>query len=367
MPRYPKPPLAARVTDHLRNEIISGQRRGELSGIRLLMKEFRVSKSTMMFALRGLEESGFLHPAEPGRARKILPVKGQGTIVSANRPSRVIMITHRPKDRLYKTDLDMLTNIKKKIIHARRSFECVSFPQILQASGVDGLNELLFRHPADLYLVVRAHQQCATWLAQSSVPVIFLGGDLTQECQPRVSYQLEEMVSPVIEKLVQLGHHRIVYMQPEEYFSESPETSSQSQIIQKLLMENGVAASPFHCPQWGTSRDDFWENLKRYKLTPPTALILSEPWMITLCFSFFIRYGFRYPEDISLVCLERSPLFADCYPEISCVIKSIGNYTSKVMSQIDQILLKGRNKPQRSIIEVTMFHETGSIGLSSDH
>ena len=363
MPRYPKPLLFSRVSDQLSVEISSGDRRGQLPGIRVLMKDFKVSKQTMMQALNRLEEHGYLAPSEPGRARKILPVKGLETIMSANRPLRVIQIYNRPKDELSRTDMSIMTVLKKKVRQSGRIFESVYYPDISNPGGVHNLSELLKNNPADLYLVTRVHEKCAAWLAQSSYPVVYLSGDLLPECLPRVTYHLEEMLTPVIKELVKLGHRRIVYMQHAEQMNESLELSSAGRVVHDILLAQGVQASHYNCPQWGSDWQSFKRSLENaFKLTAPTALIVSEPWMIMLCLCLFVRLGLRYPEDVSLVCLERSPLLENCFPPISCIQKSFGNYSTKVMRVIDEMLLGGRRRSQSSAMGVTEFQKTSSIG-----
>ena len=364
MPRYPKPPLAFRVADQLSEEILSGQRRGQLPGIRGLMTEYRVSKNTMMLAIRRLEEYGYLCPAERGKARTIVPIEtsnGDGS----KKLARVLFITHRQRTQLYRTEFDVKKVLRKKVQQSGREFESIAYPEILKPEGVAGLSEFFTNNPADVYLVTRVHQQCARWLARSPHPIIYLGGHLAPECLPRVTYELEEMVSVAIEELVRLGHHRIVFIHPEEFMDSTLFEGDWGIClrIRELLKGYGVKASPYHYPRWGRSKREFRKHLKKmFQITPPTALVLSEPWMIPACLCFFIRNGIRYPEDVSLICLERSPLFEDCSPKISCIKKSIGNYTSKIISVIDEMLLVGSVSSQRTITAMTTFHKTKSIG-----
>jgi len=363
MPRYPKPPLFARVSDQLRDEILSGNRRGRLPGIRVLMKDFQVSKQTMMLALRRLEEYGYISSSQPGQARSIIPISGfkHSTALTERKP-RVVWITPRQENRLYRTDFSIMKALKKKVEQSGRILETIYFPNISTPSSTDDLSEFLHNNPADLYLVSRVHQECAQWLAQSSYPVIYISGDFQPKCLPRVAYEMVEILPPVIEELVKLGHQRIVYMQPTHYMSESRDLSSVGRLIIKELDQHGISASHYNCPQWGNSREEFLQSLETtFKTTPPTALILHEPWMIVACLCFFIRTGIRYPEDVSLVCLEPSTLLDDCYPRISSLEISIENYTSKLISVIDEILLTPQQTSQRKITAITKFKPTESI------
>jgi len=369
MPRYPKPPLFARVSDQLRDEILSGDRKGILPGIRILMKDFQVSKQTMMLALRRLEEYGYISPSQPGQARSIIPISGfkHSTALTERKP-RVVWIAPREENRLYRTDFSIMKALKKKVEQSVRTFETIYFPHISTPSSTDELSEFLHNNPADLYLVSRVHQKCAQWLAQSSYPIIYMSGDLQPKCLPRVMYQMSEMLPPVIKELVKLGHQRIIYMQSTHYMSESRDLSSVGRLMVKELDQQGISASHYNCPQWGNSQEDFLSSLEStFKTTPPTALIVHEPWMIVTSLCFFIKSGIRYPDDVSLVCLEPAALLDDCYPHISSLEISIENYTSKLMSVIDEMLLTPQQNSQRKITAITKFKPTESIKALITH
>ena len=84
------------------------------------------------------------------------------------------------------------------------------------------------------------------------------------------------------------------------------------------LESGGIQVGEFNVPDWEETKAGFQEILHSlFHLTPPTALILDEPFLYNAAVYFLGKRGLRVPEDVSLVCTDADLTFNWCDPSVA--------------------------------------------------
>lgn len=114
------------------------------------------------------------------------------------------------------------------------------------------------------------------------------------------------------------GHRRISFLCRRQL--RQPQPGRTVRAFLGALEASGVAAGAFNLPDWEESREGFERILDSlFRHTPPTALILDEPFLYYAAVQFLMKRCLRVPEDISLICTDADPGFAWCLPPVSLI------------------------------------------------
>jgi DNA-binding LacI/PurR family transcriptional regulator len=120
----------------------------------------------------------------------------------------------------------------------------------------------------------------------------------------------------VVQRLVELGHRRIVLLSRQERRKPAPGLLENSFLEELGMLE--IPTGPYNLPDWEESRAGLLRCLDSLlQATPPTALLIDEPALFTAAQQHLARRGILAPEDISLVCTDHSPTFDWCEPSIA--------------------------------------------------
>ena len=86
------------------------------------------------------------------------------------------------------------------------------------------------------------------------------------------------------------------------------------------MARSGIATGPYHFPDWedsATGLPHLLDNL--FRLTPPSALIINEPFVFHAVKDHLARQGILAPDRVSLVCSDPDPSFLWLRPAVSRV------------------------------------------------
>lgn len=106
--------------------------------------------------------------------------------------------------------------------------------------------------------------------------------------------------------LIEPGHRRISFLCRREIRLPKPALGVRA-VLGEIKATGGVTGV-FNLPDWEESPEGFERCLDSlFGPTPPTALILDQPFLFNAGFHYLAKRGLRVPQDVSLVCTRRRP------------------------------------------------------------
>ena len=337
------------VAAHLRVELQRGRWGCFMPGRNRLAAELGANQKTVEAALRLLEQEKLLVPQGAGRRRRIvLPDVPPSEL-------RIAVLDYEPATRgeSYMIDLQHLLN---EAGHVAFSTGTTLLELGMNAQRV---SRLVAETQADAWLVVAGSREVLSWFAGQPLPVFALFGRRRGLPIAGVGPDKPPAVVELTQRLVGLGHRRIVMLVRAD--RRLPEPGATERAFLGTLAAHGMQPGSYHLPDWEESVDGFHHCLEGlFRLTPPTALIVDEASLFTAAMQFCARHGLRVPEDVSLVCCDSSPHFAWCKPPVSHirwdsrpVVRRIVRWAANISRGIDD-----RRQSQTS----AEFIEGGTIG-----
>lgn len=340
--------LSLRVADTLEEKVGEGRWKVVLPGIRVLCDEMGVSSRTMMMALRILENRGVLDAAEKGKPRALKT--GFEQTQQEKKQLSVCVLMWRKLEDLSLADRDIVNHFRQEIQEGGGEVNLLVYHEVVKASGGNKIAEVIERNPADGYMVVGAHLSVSEVLVELGVPVAYVGGEHVKGAVPRAGYSMSGMCSEFLEEMVKLGHERCITLLPGVMVRHDEGLSHVEEAIGRVYWEHGLRfVAHFHCPRWGSGLSDLQAGLdKLFRLTPPTALILGDASMVPGVVSFLMQRGLRYPEDVSIACLDGSEALKHFVPPISHITK-MGKSGGKRMFRLLQQRMELRGEMSNEV------------------
>ena len=283
----------------------------ELPGIRALGKQYKVSRDTVEYALRHLEDLGIIAPAQPGRKREVDLSKLQRmTSLRGRSDNHVLFLSACPAGNpafMTRTYYEAFHKLCEKEALFLNFIEIPSEPSELRA-----LLSSLRPRGAILYSVPSAVSDTAFSL---NIPMIGIGSS-----DPHVRGFFTPYAPLIIQAFQQAqtaGHRRIV----------TPMGHWKGSIYEGLAvkLENHFSSDPFSFKRRynfpfvpGATPEDYHAALRElFRYTPPTCIILHDLADYLLASSFFLKEGLRIPDDISVILLSEDLSLKNTVPSIA--------------------------------------------------
>jgi DNA-binding LacI/PurR family transcriptional regulator len=188
----------------------------------------------------------------------------------------------------------------------------------LQDLGRDARRVARFvrRTEAEAWVVVSGSRGVLGWFSEQETPVFALAGRRSGLSIAGIGPDKIPVTAEVTRRLIALGHRRISTMCRRPIRLPQP-----AQTLRAFLGEleaADIAIGDFNLPDWEESKEGFERALDSlFGHTPPTALILDEPYLYYATYQFLARRGLRVPQDVSLVCTDGDPGFVWCQPSVA--------------------------------------------------
>jgi hypothetical protein len=338
------------VAGHLRSELLRGSLSGTMPGVNPIAEELGVNHKTVRAALRQLEDEGLLLDQGRGLPRHIV-------LPRAHAPPalRVALLVPDSGSQDFMIELRHLLG---------KAGHTPLYPnKTLQDLGMDVRSVARFveRTEADAWVVVSGSREVLEWFAEQETPAFALSGRRTGLPIAGIGPDKIPVTAEVTRRLIALGHRRISVMCRRPVRLPQPAKSLRAFLGE--LQAAGIATGEFNLPDWEESREGFGRALDSlFGRTPPTALILDEPYLYYATYHYLARRGLRVPEDVSLVCTDGDPGFAWCQPSVAHfhwdqrpVINRIVRWTSNVA--------RGQEDKGQTLTEAE-FVEGGTVGTA---
>lgn len=300
--------LTDHITEQIRRGMVEGHWRETLPGRDRLAEELGCSHSTVEEALQRLSKMGYLVSQGPGRRRKIQLTEE----VIRPRTLRIAILLYEPSDRK--------TGYLVEMVHRLGSAgHLAAFaPKTMRDLGMDikRISRFVEGMEADVWVVVAGSQELLEWFLRRKTPVFALFGRHRQMNIAGTGVNKGPAYVELVDRLVALGHRRIVNLVREEL--RTPVPGFLDRLFLQRLSHHGIQTGSYNLPDWDDTPKGLHSLLDSlFRTTPPTALLLDEPVLFISARDHLARQGIVAPESVSMACCDADPSFDWCLPQVT--------------------------------------------------
>ena len=338
------------VADYLREAIARRHWGGRLPGGSRLAKDLGVGKSTIEGALALLEADGLLIPQGDRRSRRI-----DLSRVIRERRWNIEILLYEEGDRR----LDYLLELEYKLQQAGHTANFSSATLTEMKMDVGRVARYVERVGADAWVVVGGNRKVLEYFADRPEPVYALFGRQDSVAIPGSVIDNTATLVGAVERLIALGHRRIVTLTREERRNPSPGLFER--LFLETLSRHGIPPGAYNLPDWDEGPGGLQRCLDAlYGLTPPTALILAEPHLLLAAQMHLARRGILSPRDVSILSCDSDSAFRAFEPMIAHVRWNAAPLVRNVTRWAGQF--RQYKQPRRKSVIASEFIEGGTIG-----
>lgn len=335
---------AEQVAAHLREGLLRGRWQGAMPGVAKLEAELGVNHTTMNHALALLEEDGLLvSQGDRKRRRIVLP---EGSMAAG---LRVGILLYEQADNRW-SDFNAL---RHALISA--GFSVVVPDKTLTELDMDvrKIAKVARANEVDAWVVVSASHTVLEWFADQSVPAIAWCGRYPPGNRiASVAPGRESSMNAAIQRLVSLGHHRIVMLTG---------GGGQPAYFTKALESHGIEVGSYHVPALERTPDGLRRCLGSiYSLTPPTALLIDEACIFLPVKDELAQRSIFAPRDVSLICMDYHTMFDWYRPTVAHIRWDMAPLNRRIISWVTNV---SRGKDDRkATFTRSVFVDGGTVG-----
>ncbi len=337
-------------SNYLREEIIRGSLTGAMPGVGKLAEMCGVSQKTVIGAVRQLEHDGLLESQGPGRRSQILLQENQ------------IFATLRIQIFLYhKDDLktDYMMDLLRSLQQADYSVKLAKKTLCELEMDPKRVARFVKMNDTDAWIVQAGSREVLEWFSSQALPAFALFGRRREISMPSCGPNKIPAQHAAIQRLIELGHRKIVCLARKERREPHPGLVEQAFLDQ--LKNSGIKIGTYNLPQWENNIEDFHHCIETlFKYTPPTALIVHTSNLFVAAQLHLARLGILAPEQISLICTDFEPIFDWCQPAVTHIRWRHNKMIDRIVQWAKNVSL-GKDDYRKTFFK-TEFVEGGSIG-----
>jgi DNA-binding LacI/PurR family transcriptional regulator len=305
---------------------------------------------TVEAALVMLEDEGLLQPQGACKRRRIVLPEQFDT------PSmRVGILLYAPED----TKIYYNVDLQHRLLNAGHF---TSFaPKTLVELGMDvaKIARLVEKTPADAWVVSSGSREVYEWFSEHHLPTFAFAGRRHGVRIAGIGPQKESAVRVMIQRLVDLGHRRIVMLA--RTVRRKPEPGLFEKVFLEELAAHNIQPGAYNLPDWAETAEGLQQVLDNlFRHTPPTALIIEEAYTFMAVQQHLAQRGILAPRDVSLICDDPDPVFTWCRPTIAH-INWDGSPVAKRAVRWAANVARGKDDCRQTSIRA-VFIEGGTIG-----
>lgn len=341
--------MVDQLVTHLRGAILNGELRGSMQGIRSLASSLDVSSNTVTAALERLEREGFLEPQGHGCRSKIVLPKNH-----VRKAHRVTLLLYERAD----LKLSYVVEIQQQLREKGHDVHVAEKSLVDLGMNLSRIARMVNPIKTDAWVVFSAPQEVLEWFVNRSVPTFALFGRFRRLSMAAAGLDKVPAFRAAIRRLAELGHTRIVLLQPKHNREPTP-----ALIIRESLEEmeaNGIKTGPYNLPVWEQSPDGIRKCLDNLLAAgAPTAIIFDRPYELLTAQIHLSQKGILVPRDMSLIC-DDDPILAWLDPTISSIRWDYRSWVHRVVRWVDDVA--NGNDDRLQSYNRAKFVEKGSIG-----
>lgn len=342
--------VAEQVAQILRDGLRQGRWRGTMPGRIRLAEELGVNHKTANAALQILEDEGLIVSRGAGRVREIVNSRG-----FAPSSLRVAILLYEPEDR----KLYFIVDLRHRLEEAGHTAFFATKTLCEMGMNVSRIARMVEQTEADAWVVQAGTFDILQWFAARPTPAFALFGRLMSVPLASTSPKKAGALLELVERLISLGHQRIVLLVRED--GRKPEPGFVEKLFLEKLERCGIQTSAYNLPEWGDHPEELQRVLNSlFQHTPPTALIIGDVLLFFAVQTHLARLGFIAPDHVSLVCTDDSPHFEWCRPTIAHIAWDSNPVIKRVVKWADNIS-RGKDD-HRKTSSLAKFVDGGTIG-----
>ena len=318
---------AEQLAAYIRSEIVRGRWKGLMPGVDSLSKELSINRNITVHALGILEREGVLIAQGSGKRRKISP--------NINKPSKSIHISILLYEQ-HDEHLPYIIELQHTIRAAGYTVSLAPLSLIEIKMDTKRLSRLTEAQSSDAWIVCRAEHKVLEWFHNQSTPVFALFGGLKDIPMAHTEPTKMQALNTAINHLIKLSHSRISLIVRQQ--ERIPVPSSSAQSFLNTLETHGIKVGKFNLPDWEDSPIGLKKGLDSlFSITPPSALIVDEPYLFYATQLHLAAKGIVAPKDISMICIDPNPVFNWNIPSIAHIRWDPTPMLGRIMSWIENI------------------------------
>lgn len=342
--------LAEQVASHIRSEILQGTLGKSAPGVHALAAELGVHHTTAEEALQILEKEGLLVPQGPGRRRLVQKPKN-----FAPPSMRVGILPYEDSDRT----LHFLLDMQHKLQDAGHTVGFAT--KTLHDLGMDAkrVERFVKDTEMDAWVIVAGPREVLEWFANQATPAFALFGRRRKVPIASIGPEKLPALLDTVDRLVELGHRRIVMLLREEHRKPQPGFVAQSFL--DAMEAHGLQTGPYNLPDWENNAEDLRRCLDSlFQVTQPSALIVDEAFLFAVVRHHLARMGILAPQHISLICADPDPTFEWFSPSIAHIHWDSRLMVRRVVRWANNVAC-GKEDRRQSTIKAE-FIDGGTVG-----
>ena len=344
--------IAEQVAAYLREELMRGIWSGTMPGMNHLAPELGVNAKTVETALRLLEKEGVLVPQGAGRRRKIVLPEQPCTAKPA---LRVAILNYEPLEQTGQWTVAM----RQQLLSQGHSAFFTEKSLLELGMDVSRVARLVKQTPADAWVVGSGSREVLTWFSQQKTPAFAKFG--RRRGLPIAGVGPDHVTAgcTAMQRLMELGHQRIVMI-----LRESQRTGGQGSTVRAifgLMKARGLSTSPYNLPHWEDNSESLHRILEElFRFTPPTALIIDEPFIFHAVKDHLAQRGILAPAHVSLICTDPDHSFDWCEPSVAHVRWDTRPVVQRVLRWVGNIA-QGKDDCEQTLTKAE-FVDGGTVG-----
>jgi DNA-binding LacI/PurR family transcriptional regulator len=201
---------------------------------------------------------------------------------------------------------------------------------------VEKLARYVEKNPADAWVIYGGPQEILEWFSKQSFASFALFGRMSGLKIPGVKPYKIPAEKEAVERLVALGHRRIVKLVLEERVYPTPGLLEQSFL--DTLEASGITTGAYNLHTWSGEPEDLYVRLDTlFKYTPPTAILCDVVSVYYATRDYLARRGMYTPEHVSLICSDPDPPFLWVQPAVAHIDWSFQPIARRVAQWLQKI------------------------------
>jgi DNA-binding LacI/PurR family transcriptional regulator len=218
---------------------------------------------------------------------------------------------------------------------------------------------LVHKTNADAWVVFGGLREVHEWFAAQPVPAFAVFG--RRRNVPIAGTGPDKLPALILalDRLVKLGHRRIVMLVREERCKSQP--GPVERCFLETMKAHGLSTSAYNLPDWDNSAESFRRCFdSSFRITPPTALTIDRASLFVVAQQHLARRGILSPEHVSLVSCDPDPAFGWFSPSVAHIHWEPQQVVRRVLQWADNVT-RGKDD-RRQPLTKAKFIEGGTIG-----